>query len=267
MLMQRTLSAIVGIMYIILMLYMKGWFFKISVLVMALILMHEFYRAFTSKGYKPIKGLGYLLILLLFYSNFVSLRYSTITLMAIVIITGLAISIFSKGIGIIDVLITVFAALYPSMMIFFLIPLAFDAEPYGMNLLVLTFLVTWSTDTFAYFIGNIFGKNGLCPSISPNKTVEGSIGGLVGSIVVGLLFGVIINPLMDINIGLHHFAIIGLIGGVLSQLGDLSASSIKRFCGVKDFGWILPGHGGLLDRFDSLLFTLPVIYIYYLTFL
>lgn len=267
MLAQRVLSATVGIIYIILMLYMGGWFFKVSVLLMAIIMMHEFYRAFVNKGYKPVKWLGYMLIILLFYTTFFSSRYNTSIVITIAITVGLIIPIFNKEIDIMDILTTIFATFYPGMMIFFLIPLAFQARPYGMYLLILTFLVTWSTDTFAYFIGMKFGKNKLCPSISPNKTIEGGIGGLAGSIFICVLFGIILNHIMKLGIILYHFAIIGLLGGVISQLGDLCASSIKRFCGVKDFGKILPGHGGLLDRFDSLLFTLPVMYIYYLTFL
>ena len=267
MLIQRILSAAVGILYIFFMLYIGGWFFKVSVLIMALILMHEFYHAFIRKGYKPVMWLGYLFILLLFYSNFISLRYNTLVLTAVAILAGLIIPIFHQKINIMDILTTIFAAFYPGMMIFFLIPLAFQANPYGMNLLILTFMVTWSTDTFAYLFGSRFGKNKLCPSISPNKTIEGGLGGLIGSILVGIIFGIALSRSLKLDIDWYHFGIIGFLGGVLSQLGDLCASSIKRFCGVKDFGKFLPGHGGLLDRFDSLLFTIPVIYLYYLTFL
>lgn len=267
MLIQRILSAVVGILYILLMLYIGGWFFKISVLIMAFILMHEFYHAFKEKGYKPVFWLGYVFIFFLFYSNFISLKYNSLVLTAVALLSGLIIPLFNQKINIMDILTTIFAAFYPGMMIFFLIPLAFQVEPYGINLLILAFLVTWSTDTCAYFFGISFGKNKLCPSISPNKTVEGGIGGLVGSVLVSILFGIILSNSLKLNIGWYHFAIIGLLGGVFSQLGDLCASSIKRFCGVKDFGKLLPGHGGLLDRFDSLLFTLPVVYIYYLIFL
>lgn len=265
--MERVLSAAVGIIYLFFMLYLGGWFFKISVLIMAFILMHEFYNAFAKKGNKPIKWLGYLFIFLLFCSNFLNKGYDPVILTAFITIIALIVPIFYQKMNIMDVIITIFAAFYPGMMVFFLILLGFQARPYGMNLLICTFLVTWATDTFAYFLGKSFGKNKLCPSISPNKTIEGSLGGLVGSIIVGVIFGLIMNSYLGLEIALYHFPIIGFLGGTLSQLGDLCASSIKRFCGVKDFGKLLPGHGGLLDRFDSLLFTMPAIYIYYLTFL
>jgi len=267
MLLQRVLSAAVGILYIFFMLYFGGWFFKISVLLMAFILMHEFYHAFTTIGFRPIKWLGYIFIIWLFYSNFVNQWNNSIILIMIFSILGLIIPIFNRNINIMDVFITIFAAFYPGMMVFFLIYLGFEAKHYGMNLLIGTFLVTWSTDTFAYFVGRAFGKNKLCPSISPNKTVEGSLGGLIGSILVSIIFGFILNNFVNLDVPLYHFGIMGLLGGILSQLGDLCASSIKRFCGIKDFGNLLPGHGGLLDRFDSLLFTMPAIYIYYLIFL
>ncbi len=267
MLLQRVLSAAVGILYIFFMLYFGGWFYKISVLAMALILMHEFYHAFSRKGYRPIKWLGYIHIFLLFYSNFINQWNNSIILIMFFSLIGLIISIFDKKINIMDVFITIFGVIYPGMMVFFLIFLGFQTRSYGMNLLICTFFITWSTDTFAYFIGKAFGKKKLCPSISPNKTVEGSFGGLIGSILVSIIFGLILNNSLNLNVPLYHFGIMGLLGGILSQLGDLCASSIKRFCGIKDFGNLLPGHGGLLDRFDSLLFTMPIIYIYYLTFL
>jgi phosphatidate cytidylyltransferase len=151
-------------------------------------------------------------------------------------------------------------------MILYLIPLGFEMGSFGYSLLLLTFFVTWSTDTFAYFLGIKFGKKKLCSAISPKKTVEGSIGGLIGSVLTGIIVGWILNYFY-INISFIHFIVIGLIGGIFSQIGDLTASAIKRFCGIKDFGKLLPGHGGLLDRFDSLLFTAPLIYFYVLLFM
>ncbi|MGI5850866.1 MAG: phosphatidate cytidylyltransferase [Caldicoprobacterales bacterium] len=264
--MKRILSAALGIIFIFFMLYIGGWFFRVSVLIMSLIMMHEFYHAFIKKGYKPLTWLGYLFIIILFCSYLVSYKY-LVVLITLFVLIGLTLPVFIKGVSIMDILTTVFATLYPGMLIFFLIPLAFKSYPYGMNLLILAFLITWSTDTFAYFLGMAFGKKKLCPSVSPNKTVEGSLGGLFGGIIIGILYGLILNQNHKFGIPLYHFGFMGLLGGILSQLGDLSASSIKRFCGVKDFGKILPGHGGLLDRFDSLLFTLPTIYTYYLIFL
>lgn len=267
MLIKRVISATLGIAFLALMLYLGGWFFKVSVLMMSLIAMYEFYRAFIKKGYKPIVWLGYVFIVLLFYFNFISLKDNSMLLASLIVIVGMAIPIFNSSRNIIDICITIFAAFYPGIMVFFMLPLGSLANPYGMKILLLAFIATWSTDTFAYIFGSKLGKRKLCPSVSPNKTIEGSLGGLLGSILMATLFGIFVDFIFESGIALYHFMIIGLLGGVVSQLGDLCASSIKRFCSVKDFGKLLPGHGGLLDRFDSLLFTMPTVYLYYLIFL
>jgi phosphatidate cytidylyltransferase len=122
----------------------------------------------------------------------------------------------------------------------------------------LIFIIAWSTDTFAYFTGLLFGKHKLAPIISPKKTIEGAIGGIVGCAVSTFIFSIIFIPeIAVISI------LFGILGSVISQLGDLNASMIKRSNGIKDFGYIIPGHGGILDRFDSILFTAPYVYAAY----
>jgi phosphatidate cytidylyltransferase len=124
------------------------------------------------------------------------------------------------------------------------------------------------TDIFAYFTGVTLGKTKIIPHISPKKTVEGSIGGAIGCMLTMVLYGVVFMNNGEIPaIPLHHFAIMGLLCGVVSQLGDWAASSIKRSTGIKDFGRLIPGHGGIMDRADSILFVAPLIYIYVTLFL
>ena len=129
-------------------------------------------------------------------------------------------------------------------------------------LLVWLVLITaFATDIMAYFSGYFFGKHKLCPKISPKKTVEGSVGGILGSVVCSGLFGYFVLPEF-----LIHCMVIGALGGVISQFGDLTASIFKRKMGIKDYGHLIPGHGGIMDRFDSVLFTAPMVY-YYAVFL
>jgi phosphatidate cytidylyltransferase len=116
-------------------------------------------------------------------------------------------------------------------------------------------LSAFGTDIFAYFTGMALGSRKLCPQISPKKTVEGAIGGVLGSVLLCGLFGFFFLPL-----GFANCIVIGLIGGVTSQLGDLSASVLKRKIGIKDWSSLIPGHGGLLDRVDSILFTAPTVF-------
>ena len=134
---------------------------------------------------------------------------------------------------------------------------------YGMeapavkNLVWLVVITAFGTDIMAYFTGYAFGKHKLCPKISPKKTIEGSVGGTLGSIILCGIFGFFFAKPF-----LVHCLIIGLLGGIISQFGDLTASVFKRKMGIKDYGNLIPGHGGILDRFDSVLFTGPLVYYY-----
>ncbi len=121
----------------------------------------------------------------------------------------------------------------------------------------LIFLTAFGTDSMAYFTGYAIGKHKLAPKISPKKTIEGSVGGILGSVLLCGLFGYFVIPRL-----LLHCIIIGALGGVISQFGDLTASIFKRKMGIKDYGNLIPGHGGILDRFDSVLFTAPMVYYY-----
>lgn len=133
----------------------------------------------------------------------------------------------------------------------------------GLFYVILSMVIAWLADSGAYFIGTFFGKHKLCPRISPKKTVEGLIGGIVCSVLFSLLAGWIYQTcFLGDAAKVSYWTILGLslVCAPLSVVGDLFASLIKRHCEVKDFGKIFPGHGGMLDRFDSLLFVFPVVY-------
>ena len=139
-------------------------------------------------------------------------------------------------------------------------------ETFDTATMLLTFICAWSCDTFAYFTGRFLGKHKLIPHVSPNKTVEGSVGGVVGAMVICIVYLLIVKNVFDTNMltwsnVVVEGAVYGLVGGALSQLGDLIASAIKRDTGIKDFGWIFPGHGGFMDRFDSVMFIAPIMYL------
>lgn len=128
---------------------------------------------------------------------------------------------------------------------------------------LLVFIGPWVSDTFAYFCGRLFGKHKLIPEISPKKTVEGSIGGIVFAALSYVIYAIIIKSFFDPS-STPNYAVLALSGAivsVISQIGDLSASAIKRHYGIKDYGVLFPGHGGVLDRFDSVILTAPVLYI------
>lgn len=129
----------------------------------------------------------------------------------------------------------------------------------GKFLVLIPLLAAWGADTFAYFTGVFFGKHKLAPVISPKKTVEGAVGGLVGGAVLVTIAGVILNVTLEAGIPVWCMLVLGIGGALLGQIGDLSFSIIKRQTEVKDYGNLLPGHGGVLDRFDSVIFVAPFV--------
>lgn len=121
--------------------------------------------------------------------------------------------------------------------------------------------IAWVCDTSAYFVGRAFGKHKLVPKLSPKKTVEGAIGGILGSVLVGVIFGWVLYSRETHNISSFVVLIlITFVGSIIAQLGDLLASGIKRNHDIKDYGTLIPGHGGIMDRFDSVIFVIPCIY-------
>lgn len=171
-----------------------------------------------------------------------------------------------------DLLATVFILIYP-LGIFATLVLINHSD-YGLLGIFLALLIPIMTDTMAYFVGITFKGKKLCPNISPKKTISGAIGGVLGGIIGAMLVFVLFDAtglfVNFNNVGLLKltdslgasagiYAAVGLVGGVLSELGDLGASWIKRKANIKDFGKIFPGHGGIMDRLDSIIFTLPVV--------
>lgn len=125
----------------------------------------------------------------------------------------------------------------------------------------LVFICSWGCDTCAYCVGMLIGKHKMAPKLSPKKSVEGGIGGIVGAALIGALYALIVNKMASgVSLDILSYALIGGVGGAISQIGDLAASAIKRNHDIKDYGTLIPGHGGILDRFDSVIFTAPIIY-------
>ncbi len=165
--------------------------------------------------------------------------------------------------------VTIFGILYTGVMLSFGLQLRYHpyADPAGASpvpgtvLVLLPLLLTWASDTGAYFFGRLFGRRKLIPSVSPGKTVEGAIGGLVLAVVVCWAYvRWVLVPFGHLGLAPAGILVFGVLVSVAAQIGDLAESLLKREAGVKDSSGIIPGHGGILDRFDSLLFVLPVSY-------
>jgi phosphatidate cytidylyltransferase len=131
----------------------------------------------------------------------------------------------------------------------------------GIWLVWIIFIGSWISDTAAYCVGMLIGKHKLSPIVSPKKSIEGSIGGIVGSALVGAIYAICVKSKLDMSFNpIIAFSIISAASSVISQIGDLAASAIKRKHDIKDYGTLIPGHGGILDRFDSVIFTAPIVY-------
>lgn len=133
--------------------------------------------------------------------------------------------------------------------------------PYGVYTVWMIFISSWICDTCAYLTGICIGKHKLAPILSPKKSIEGAVGGIMGSAIVGALYGYFIVESVVVEQSITWiFVVISAVGAVISQVGDLAASAIKRNQEIKDYGKLIPGHGGVMDRFDSVIFTAPMIY-------
>jgi len=247
-----------------------GAFFLVLIDLVILLGLYEFYQLMRSKGYEPFALLGY------FCALSISAYAWRQGVVVPLILTGSLLLIMIRELmrrdmshSLVHIGVTLFGIMYVGWLGSHLImlrelPASRGADGViGAHMVFYAALVTWATDTAAYLAGVAFGRRKLLPRVSPNKTVEGALGGLIGAALVGWVcartFAVFITPLAG--------ALLGLAAGILAQLGDLVESLLKRDAGTKDTAKLLPGHGGVLDRFDSLLFTVPVIYYYFRLFI
>ena len=155
---------------------------------------------------------------------------------------------------------TIFGIFYIPVMISFIFKTR-ENIAFGQWLAWMVYVSSWGSDTCAYAVGRLFGKHKLAPNLSPKKSIEGSVGGIIGSALIGVIFGLIMSNFTGKSENLIIiFAVIGGLGSVISQIGDLAASGIKRNYDIKDYGHLIPGHGGILDRYDSIIITAPIVY-------
>lgn len=248
---------------ILIFLLIGGPLLQYGLLVVSLIGLNEFYNVLSKKNINSFRYMAYVFTIF-YYSFLFKINFSLVAMILfLLVMLLLCIPALNPNYNYVDLSTTILGIIY--VPIFFSFISLIYAKENGNYLVWLIFISSWLSDTAAYYSGRFFGKRKLCPKVSPKKTVEGSIGGLCGSILGCIALGVIFAK-NNINISLVHFALIGLISGVFSQFGDLAASSIKRYSDVKDYSNLIPGHGGILDRFDSILFSAVVVF-YYLTFI
>ncbi|MCL1896151.1 MAG: phosphatidate cytidylyltransferase [Clostridiales bacterium] len=245
--------------------FLGGYFLVAGVAVLSIFALREYSAAFGEK--KPAMWVFWVSLGIL-YGGYLIPRIHAYILLPWVFITLVLcfLSMFAMDRrGLLEGMATVTGAFYINFLAFHLVLVdesfatRFEIGGFavsGLHSYVwIVILTAFGTDIFAYFTGMLLGSHKLCPSISPKKTVEGAVGGVLGSVFLCGMFGYYFLPA-----GFTTCIVIGVAGGVVAQLGDLAASVMKRKIGIKDWGTLIPGHGGILDRIDSILFTAPLVF-------
>lgn len=260
---KRVSSALLGLpMVIIVLLLGNNYIIDVVLSIIAIISLHEYYNAFNK--YKPIKWVGYLSAFLICFIHLIPegqlFYYIGLSIPFVIVALFINLVIKDLKVSIIDIAISLFGIFYIVLFILF-VPLLAGVEN-GKVLIWYAILSAWGTDIFAYVTGKTLklGKHKFS-KISPNKSIEGCIAGVFGAVILSLLFTFCMDKLLAFEVSYIKVLIISIILSIIGQFGDFAASSIKRFVDIKDYSNLIPGHGGVLDRIDSLIFIAPFAYI------
>ena len=255
----RLLSGIVLVLAALVLIITGGNVLLISTLIISFIGMFELFRIFKIE--KDFLGiLGYVAATI-YYSNLAFHFIPDMMMFVIgVLILFMFVYVFSyPKYNTEQVLASFFCVFYVAVMLSYVYQTRMMNA--GAYIVWLIFLCSWGCDTCAYCVGMLIGKHKMSPKLSPKKSIEGAVGGVLGAAILTIIYAYIFRDAMQINE--THILLLGFIsavGALISMVGDLSASAIKRNYGIKDYGKLIPGHGGILDRFDSVIFTAPMIY-------
>ena len=267
----RIISGVIGIVLAAYVIQEGGQTFSIAAAVLAILAWFEYTRAFSHRGGSPALFSGLLGIGGMLYGAYMGqLELILLALMGSAVLALITAVLMRGDVSVPDVCVSVAGICYIGLPFAHRIMLrALSGASYvtpietfdlGTAMIWVMFIGTWSSDSFAYFAGRAFGAHKLAPAISPNKTIEGFVGGLLGTVAAVAGLGYLLQ------MPLTHMAGLGAVIAILGTLGDLVESLMKRYAGIKDSGAIIPGHGGIWDRFDSVLFTAPLVYYYTIYF-
>lgn len=256
---KRWISGLLGLPLIsALLIFGNIYVVDIAFSVCALIALNEFFNAFKGKA-RPIVEIAYISALLIAGMHILNYNVWLVSFPIILLLLFLKVLLTKMKVNIVDLSITLLGIIYV-VGLFAFIPFINGLEN-GKFLIWYIFLPAWGTDVLAYIIGKKFGKHKFS-KISPNKSIEGCIGGILGSILLTIIYTFIINTIYGFNISYLYIMLISVVLSLIGQVGDFAASSIKRFVGIKDYSNLIPGHGGILDRMDSVMFVAPFTYLF-----
>ena len=256
----RLASGIVLLIVTVLIIKVGGNALGFLILLLSLIGLFELYR--VIKAEKSILAIIGYVTTIIYYVLLMCGQKITLSFVIMILILWMVVyALTFPKYEINNIAITFLGVIYIPIMFSFIYQIRMSE--FGLYFVGLIFIGAWGCDTFAYCVGKLFGKHKLAPVLSPKKSIEGAIGGIIGAAVLGLGYGCLIENqvILAIDVPLYCLSVCSVVG-VVSQIGDLAASAIKRNYDVKDYGTLIPGHGGIMDRFDSILFTAPVIYMF-----
>ncbi|MCL2839423.1 MAG: phosphatidate cytidylyltransferase [Defluviitaleaceae bacterium] len=261
---QRTLTALIGLPAVIYLVHIGSWPLLVVVGGFALAALREFYIAFSEKD-KPVHFIGYFFTIGYFTAiHFFGMgQWLLITLVLFMVTVQTALIIFYRQLPLRECVSTVYGFLYVPFLLAFLVLVR--QHVYGQYFVWLIFTAAFVCDTFAYLVGSAIGRRKLKNSPSPSKSLEGLVGGILGAGFIGFIYGFVLTRFVLAYDPTFNFILVAtatsFLGAIFSIIGDMAASAVKRFCGIKDFSNVFPGHGGVLDRVDSILVVAPVIFV------
>jgi len=262
---KRIITAAIGIPFLIYCLYIRGWFAETVLALLTLTGVIECYRALDAGKYHTFPWGGYLGPVIMIVFAWVFQIRNPLLLIATCMGITMAGCLLGQNPNFPDTaasIYPIFTCLMPLSMIMMMLNSTYG-KVQGVALITMAFGIAFGGDAAAYFGGRAFGQHKLCPTVSPKKTVEGALFYFVGSVLLALLVRLFFTQVFHWAMpGIPAAIALGVIGGFAGQIGDLSASLLKRYSGIKDYGHIFPGHGGIMDRFDSVMFTIIVLYCY-----
>ncbi len=260
----RLLTAAIGVPLLIVVLIVRGWIAELVIVLFTVLGLMECYHALSTAGYHASCWGGFLAAALMWPMDRLMGTLDPLMLLLISSCVSLAGVMFKPEPSFPDAAASIYplvTCLLPMSMLMMMLDKQYGSIP-GFALVAMTFSIAYLADGLAYFCGRRWGKHKLCPSVSPKKTVEGAVfgllGGLLGAYACRFVFVSFSIPMP----GWIASTVLGLVGSAAGQLGDLSASLLKRYSGIKDYGGLFPGHGGVMDRLDSVFFAIIVTYCY-----
>ena len=258
---KRTVFAILALLVFIPILVVGGLLLQIIMGILAMVAVHELFRMkgleiMTPEGLLTLFATYVLTIPLENYLPFLPVDGNVVAY-SVMIFIMLGTTVFSKDYTIEDAAFPIAVSFYVG----FGFNALLDARVAGLDKALLALCIVWATDSGAYLVGMNYGKKKLAPTVSPNKTIEGAIGGIVAAMIVTMIF-MMIDSTVALPFGIYKMMLFAIFFSIAGQLGDLIESAMKRHFGVKDSGIFIPGHGGVLDRFDCMLAVFPMMHLF-----